>query len=169
VHAEHTIASRSQPYYNQPIDPFIRLSIWLWQLSRRRLSRQDLLVYAITIILALGIGLIEWAGTDLTAGKLSGPGCRRSPRSNLGRPLAAPAAITPDLKGPISRLHFRFVASQRQLRTGSRECEHESDESRKHAAAEQDRRCASRTHRPRAGSAIAPCGYHRGIFPLRRA
>jgi hypothetical protein len=62
VHAEHAIASRPQRCYNQPMDPFIRLSIWLWQLSRRRLSRQDLLVYAIAIILALGIGLIEWSG-----------------------------------------------------------------------------------------------------------
>ncbi|MBM6584264.1 hypothetical protein ILT44_29135 [Microvirga sp. BT689] len=44
------------------MDPFVRLTIWLWQLSRQRLSRQELLIYAITLILALGIGLIEWAG-----------------------------------------------------------------------------------------------------------
>jgi hypothetical protein len=44
------------------MDPFVRLTIWLWQLSRRRISRRELTIYAVAIIAALSIGLIEWAG-----------------------------------------------------------------------------------------------------------
>ncbi len=44
------------------MDPLLRVTIWLWQLSRRRLSRQELIIYAVAIIAALGLALIEWAG-----------------------------------------------------------------------------------------------------------
>ncbi|WP_201863916.1 phage tail protein [Microvirga soli] len=44
------------------MDPFVRLTIRLWQLSRRRLTRRELVLYVIVITLTLAIGLIEWAG-----------------------------------------------------------------------------------------------------------
>ena len=44
------------------MDPFIRLTVWMWQLSRRRVSRHEIIIVAIAASAALAIGFIEWAG-----------------------------------------------------------------------------------------------------------
>jgi hypothetical protein len=51
-----------QGYNNATMDPLTRLTLLLWQLSRRRLSRREIMVYALAVVAALAIGLIEWAG-----------------------------------------------------------------------------------------------------------
>jgi hypothetical protein len=44
------------------VDPFTRLTLFLWQFSRRRHSRKELIVYMAVLVVCLAIGFAEWAG-----------------------------------------------------------------------------------------------------------
>jgi hypothetical protein len=44
------------------MDPFLRLTIWMWQLSRRRVSRKEITLFTIVVLVCFSLGLIEWAG-----------------------------------------------------------------------------------------------------------
>lgn len=44
------------------MDPLTRLTLFLWQFSRRRHSQKEILFYAAVLVISIALGLIEWAG-----------------------------------------------------------------------------------------------------------
>jgi hypothetical protein len=44
------------------MDPLTKLTLFIWNFSRRRHSRVELLVYAAVLILCVVIGAVDWAG-----------------------------------------------------------------------------------------------------------
>jgi hypothetical protein len=44
------------------MDPLTRLALFLWQFSRRRHSRTEIIFYAAVFVISITLGLIEWAG-----------------------------------------------------------------------------------------------------------
>jgi hypothetical protein len=43
------------------MDPYTRLTLFLWQFARRRHSRTELVFYTAVLIICLVIGLLDWA------------------------------------------------------------------------------------------------------------
>jgi hypothetical protein len=59
--------------------PIVRLTIWLWQLFKRRLSRMELTIYAVAIMAALSIASSSEPATGLRTGRSATRGAEGDP------------------------------------------------------------------------------------------